>query len=203
MEGTALRATTNPGATKDRRRRSGGDLPPPGLRLRLAGVGASPPPFRASSPRRDTKRRLRGTRNFTKRRWEGKKVRRWGGAKGACSHLPTSSPSHLFVKPAKRAFSCAAKAAFRVRRQEAAPSGAMRCGARGETKSQAPVRRIASRLRSNPPRQPTAFVVARRAFPQNSLKSPQFARRGPFWYNFKPWMEMSDETSWKTQNLAG
>ena len=59
----ALRATTNPGASKDRRRRSGGDLPPPGLRLppsrdalrsRLAGAGASPPPFRASSPCRDT-----------------------------------------------------------------------------------------------------------------------------------------------------
>ena len=145
-----LRVTTNPGAAKDRRCRSGGDLLPPGLRLRLAGVGASPPPFRASSPRRDTKRRLRGTRNFTKRR-------RCGG------------------KPA-RAFSCAAKAAFRVRRQEAAPPGAMRYGARGETKSQAPVRRTASRLRSNPPRQPTAFVVARSAIPQNSLKSPKVSK---------------------------
>ena len=65
VEGAALRATTNPGATKDRRCRSGGDLPPPGLRLppsrdalrrasRLADGGASPPPIRAPSPRRDT-----------------------------------------------------------------------------------------------------------------------------------------------------
>ena len=65
VEGAALRATTNPGVTKDRRCRSGGDLPPPGLRLppsrdalrrlsRLADGGASPPPIRAPSPRRDT-----------------------------------------------------------------------------------------------------------------------------------------------------
>ena len=65
VEGAALRATTNPGATKDRRCRSGGDLPPPGLRLppsrdalrrasSLADGGASPPPIRAPSPRRDT-----------------------------------------------------------------------------------------------------------------------------------------------------
>ncbi len=64
-EGAALRATTNPGAAKDRRCRSGGDLPPPGLRLppsrdalrrtsRLADGGASTPPIRAPSPRRDT-----------------------------------------------------------------------------------------------------------------------------------------------------
>ena len=61
----ALRATTNPGATKDQRCRYGGDLPPPGLRLppsrdalrrasSLADGGASPPPIRAPSPRRDT-----------------------------------------------------------------------------------------------------------------------------------------------------
>jgi hypothetical protein len=65
VEGAALRATTNPGAAKDRRCRSGGDLPPPGLRLppsrdalrrtsRLADGGASTPPIRAPSPRRDT-----------------------------------------------------------------------------------------------------------------------------------------------------
>ena len=87
MEGAALRATTNPGATKDRRCRSGGDLPPPGLRLppsrdalrsRLAGAGASPPPFRASSPRRDT------NAAFTAHEIS-RKVR--------TDHLPTFSPS--------------------------------------------------------------------------------------------------------------
>ena len=105
----ALRATTNPGAAKDRLCRSGGDLPPPGLRLppsrdalrsRLAGVGASPPPIRASSPRRDTNAafaaheisrkavaapghecRLRGTRKYTK------------GQNRPPSHLPTFPPS--------------------------------------------------------------------------------------------------------------
>ena len=52
-----------------------------------------------------------------------------------------------------RAFSCRRQSRrFRVRRQEAATPVAMRCGARGETTSQAPMRRNASRLRSNPPR---------------------------------------------------
>ena len=65
VEDSALRTTTNPGAAKNRRCRSSGDLPPPGLRLppsrdalrrtsRLADGGASPPPIRASSPRRGT-----------------------------------------------------------------------------------------------------------------------------------------------------
>ncbi len=55
------------------------------------------------------------------------------------------------MKLATRAF-CPAKAGFRVRRQEAATPVAMRCGARGETKSQDPMRRNTSWLRSNPPR---------------------------------------------------
>ena len=71
-------------------------------------------------------RRLRGTRKYTKK--GGKVTTPWSFA--FCSQTPQIQdrglktevrfffpPSHLpFVKPAKRAFSCAAEAAFRVRR---------------------------------------------------------------------------------------
>ena len=93
----ALRATTNPGAAKDRLCRSGGDLPPPGLRLppsrdalrsRLAGVGASPPPIRASSPRRDT--------NAAFAAHEISRTGRTGHLLTfPPSHLPAFPPSHL------------------------------------------------------------------------------------------------------------
>ena len=106
----ALRATTNPGAAKDRRCRSGWDLPPPGLRLRLAGVGSSPPPIRASSPRRDTKRRLRGARNLTK-----------------SASTPIRTFPYSFREAPKRAFTVNAELAM-IFFSEAREAGVFVCG---------------------------------------------------------------------------
>ena len=158
----ALRATTNPGAAKDRRCRSGGDLPPPGLRLRLAGVGTSPPPFRASSPRRDT------NAAFTAHEIS-RKVR--------TGHLLTFPPSHLpFVKPAKRAFSCAAKAAFRVRRQDETRRVATEISRRPRQSLEAD-RGIDGANRRQAIRPAAGFVVARSATPSTKFfEAPKMRR---------------------------
>ena len=170
----ALRATTNPGASKDRLCRSGGDLPPPGLRLppsrdalrsRLAGAGASPPPFRASSPRRDTNAAFAAhetSRNSHPRRT----LNRAFAAKAACM---AQRPCRAF-----REVSCAAKAAFRVWRQDETRRVATEISRRQRQRLEAG-RGIDGANRRQAIRPAAGFVVARSA--SRSGSEGHFANR--------------------------
>ncbi len=201
MEGAALRAITNPGATKDRRCRSGGDLPPPGLRLppsrdalrrasSLADGGASPPPIRAPSPHRDTNAAFaahESTRTtpilaefpksiffFSPRNYAAFLSRRAvARRKTKLFQIVVSNQQRSANSPCRtfREVSCAAKAAFRVRRHGETRRGRRRFqGGRGNASKPAveSTTPIAARRFSMPP---GSWSRVAQLHSQNSLKS--------------------------------
>ena len=93
---------------------------------------------------------------------------------GRTGHLLTFPPSHLpFVKPAKRAFSCAAKAAFRVRRQDETRRVATEISRRPRQRLEAG-RGIDGANRRQAIRPAAGFVVARSASPPTKFLEPKF-----------------------------
>ena len=176
------------GVAKDRLRRSGVSAPSPGLRLRLAGDSPSPPPFRASSPRRTRKAAFGGTRNSTKTNGS-LDVQKKIVHKSQLTQVSTNPKSKMvcnlpfvdncqlctFLKPnfqvrAFVRFRVPPKAAFRVRRcDETRRVRRGRRGGRGVASSPFPphTAHVADRRHGAS----TEFVVARKRFPQKTLKT--------------------------------